>query len=190
MSIINSQAKEMHCKILYFGPEGSGKTSALHLIKSRSEESKVSYFPLPLSPAVEALVISMGKILGFETFFHVYSSPAGPLEEQACLARGSDGIVFVADSLPEAMEKNQKSLSDLQILLKSQEEDIFQIPMALQYNKRDLKEALPVKLLRARLNLYNCRDFESSVLAGRGVMEPLKHVCKSVLAVLKSGERL
>ena len=190
MSIINSQAKEIHCKILYFGPEGAGKTSSLHLIKSQSEESKVFYFPLPLAPTVETLAISMGKILGFETFFHIYTAPNSSMEETACLLRGSDGLVFVADSRPEAMEGNKKALSALQTLMKNQEEDIFKIPLSFQYNKRDLKNALPVKYLRARLNLFNCRDFESSVLLGRGAMEPLKHVCKFVLTVLKSGEVL
>jgi len=188
MSTINNNAKEIHCKIVYYGPEGSGKSSSLKFIKQHSMESKVDSFLIPLNPPIESLVVSVGSILGFKTFFHIYAVPNLSLEEKTYLLRGVDGIVFVANSQKSAVTHNQESLDELHQILQEQKKDIFKIPLVFQYHKRDILDSLPVAILRAQLNKYNCKDFESSIKTKKHLLEPLKYLFKSVLTVLKSGE--
>ena len=188
MPIINNNAKEIHCKIVYYGSSGSGKTSCINFIKKNSEKKKISSFSIPLEPPLEVLVISIGEILGLKTFFHIYVIPDLSLEEKKYLLQGVDGIVFVANSELTAAEKNEQSLNELHKILQTQEVDIFKIPLVFQYNKRDLSETIPIEILRAKLNKYNCKDFESSVTNEQKIMQPLKYLFKAVLTILKSGE--
>ncbi len=188
MSIINNNAKEIHCKVIYYGPLGAGKTSSLKYIQKHSEKNKVSSFSIPLESPVESLVISIGKVLGLETFFHIYSVPDLNLEEKKYLLREVDGIVFVANSEPTAHKSNEQSLKELHKILEDQNVDIFKLPLVFQYNKRDLPETISIENLRTHLNKYNCKDFESSIKTGQKIIEPLKHLFKSILTVLKSGD--
>ena len=127
--------------------------------------------------------------MGFKTFFHVLNLPVSDQEEESRIfLTGADGLVFIADSHPEAEEKNKKSLQYLHKNLEKCSKNIYQIPLALQYNKRDLNPKIPLEKLKAGLNKYNNRDFESSLINGRGLMEPFKYICRSILMVLKSGE--
>ncbi len=188
MPIINNNSKEIHCKIIYYGPLESGKTSSLKFIKKNSVKDKVSSFSISLDPKMEVLVISIGEIFGFKTFFHIYEVPDLNLEEKTYLLRGVDGIIFMANSESKADESNKQSLNELCKILQDQKIDIFKFPLIFQYNKRDLPETIPLEKLRAGLNKYNCRDFESSIKEEQNIMEPLKHLCKSVLTILKAGE--
>ncbi|MGI9548770.1 MAG: gliding-motility protein MglA [Bdellovibrionales bacterium] len=190
MPIINNNAKEIHCKIIYYGPLGSGKNSCLQFIKNHSSKDKVRSFSLPLDMPLEALVIDIGRILGLKTSFHIYSIPQLTLEEKKLLVRGVDGIVFVANSATDFAQKNLQSLQELDGILKEQEVNIFKIPMVFQYHKRDLDAPLSIQDLRTSLNKYNCKDFESSIKQEQNILEPLKHLFKSVITSLKSGETL
>ena len=190
MPFINSESKEIHNKIVYYGPKGSGKSSCLQFIKNESKKATIEYNTITLKKnvKVELLVLSIGKVLGFETFFHIYSLPDPFIEESFYLLRGSDGLVFLSHSQPSLREKNKEALKKLSIFFEEKNIDIFRFPIVLQYNKRDQKSRLPLYKLRADLNLHNNKDFESSVKEGYGVIEPFNHICRSVLTALKSGE--
>ena len=185
MSIINTNAKEIHCKILYYGPERSGKKSSLIYIRDRFQEQKRDFFILPFKKEVYCLVLSIGKIFSFQTFFHIYNLNNESKQDNKNLLKGVDGIVFVASSDPEDRQKNINSFLEMETFLKEKGENLFKRPLVLQYNKNDLKNSKSIKDLRMDLNKYNSRDFESSVLRGQFILEPLKHLCKLTLNHLK-----
>ena len=190
MPVINNCVKEIHFKILYCGPKNSGKRSSLSYIGAHSDSKRV--FSVNLGEAKENrirfLIVNTGIVLGFKVFFHVLTTLNDTIEENHQFLSDVDGLVFVADSSPPAEKKNKKSLQLLHEGLEQHSKDIFRIPLALQYNKRDLNPKIPLKRLRTGLNKYNSRDFESSLIGNFGFMEPFKHVCKGALMVLKSGE--
>lgn len=186
MSIINTNAKEIHCKILYYGPEQSGKKSSLLYVRDHFKEEKRSFFVLSFKKEVYSLVLSLGKIFSFKTFIHIYNLNNESEESNKTLLRGVDGIVFVASSDSKDRKKNIKSFLQLENFYKERDEDLFKFPLVLQYNKKDLENSIPIRELRMDLNKYNNKDFESSVLQGKLVLEPLKYLCKLVLNNLKT----
>ena len=194
MPIINTDAKEIHCKIVYYGPKSAGKSSSLQFLHDRSIKGKLTHIPITLdekeNQPIHLYLLNLGKILGHQFSFQILNVPRNSPEEDFYLLKGADGIVFVADSRIEAEEHNKKDLEELKDMLTEQGRDIFRIPLALQYNKRDLDNVMAPYLMRADLNRYNNRDFESSVSQGSGIMAPFKHICRLALTSLKSGEFL
>ena len=194
MPIINTDAKEIHCKIVYYGPKSAGKSSSLQFLHDRSTKGKLTHIPINFggkeNQSVHLYLLNLGKILGHQFSFQILNAPRNSSEEDFSLLKGADGIVFVADSRVEAEERNKKDLEELKNMLTEQGRDIFRIPLALQYNKRDLDNTMALYLMRADLNRYNNRDFESSVSQGSGIMAPFKHICRLALTGLKSGEFL
>jgi len=195
MSFINYNAKEIHCKIVYYGPSLGGKTTNIQWVyqKTMSKE-KSELFTLPT--AVERtmffdfLPLNIGDIRGFQTRFHLYTVPGQVVYDASrkLILKGLDGVVFVADSQAERMEENIESMKNLKKNLEQQGYDINEIPLVIQYNKRDLPNALPLSELRSTLNRYNAPDFEATANNGSGVFEALKTVSKSIITVLKGGD--
>ena len=194
MPVINTDAREIYCKIIYYGPKNAGKTSSLQFIHSRSAKGKLDHIPIKSGGTrnhpINLYLLNLGKVLSHQFFFQVINTPRNSPEEDFFLLKEVDGIVFVADSQIKAEERNKKDLEELGNILSDQGRDIFRIPLALQYNKRDLEDIMPPHLMRADLNKYNNRDFESSVTKGTGIMAPFKHICRLALINLKSGEVL
>ena len=136
------------------------------------------------------LPLSVGDIRGFQTRFHLYTVPGQVVYDslRRPLIRGLDGVIFVADSQAERMEENIQSLNNLEKNLEMQGYNLKEVPLVVQYNKRDLPNALPLADLRTALNHYNAPDFEATANQGRGVMEAFKTVSKAIITVLKGGE--
>src|SRR5690606_29303405 len=108
------------------------------------------------------LPIEVGEIRGFRTRFHLWSVPGQVVYDASrkMILKGVDGVIFVADSQAERMEENINSLANLEKHLQQQGYDLSTLPFAIQYNKRDLPNALPLNELRSALNKYNAPDFE------------------------------
>ena len=98
--------------------------------------------------------------------------------------KGVDGVIFVADSQVERMEANIKATHNLYENPDSCGYDLTTIPFAVQYNKRDLPNAMAMADLRAKLNPMGMRDFEGVAIEGRGVLETLGAVSKLVVQAL------
>jgi signal recognition particle receptor subunit beta len=195
MSIINYNAKEIHCKIVYYGPSLSGKTTNMQWVYNKSvaqDKSQMVELPTDVERTLffDFLPMGIGEIRGFNTRFHIYTVPGQVVYEASrrMIMKGLDGIIFVADSQLERMEENLQSLKSLQQNLERDGYDIRNIPLVIQYNKRDLPNALPLAELRSSLNLYNSPDFEASAREGKGVFEALNTVSKSIIMTLKGGE--
>ena len=185
MSIINTNSKEIHCKILYYGPDGTGKKSSLLHIKKSFNKSKLNFIQLPFKKEMYALVLSIGEIFSFKTYFHIYNLNNESKKENEVLLRGTDGIVFVASSKTKDRQKNKDSFLEMEELLTNQGKNLFHFPLVLQYNKSDLPQLQPLRQLKMDLNKYNNKDFKSSSLTGSFVLEPLKYLCKLSLSHIK-----
>lgn len=195
MSFINYNAKEIHCKIVYYGPSLGGKTTNLQWVYQQTvgpEKSDLFSLPGDVERTLffDFLPLNVGEIRGFKTRFHLYTVPGQVVYDASrkLILKGLDGVVFVADSQAERMEENLQSMENLKKNLEQQGYDINDIPLVLQYNKRDLPNALGVAELRSALNKYNSPDFEGTASEGKGVFESLRTVSKSIINVLKGGD--
>lgn len=195
MSFINYNAKEIHCKIVYYGPSLGGKTTNLQWVyQQTATPEKSDLFSLPgdveRTLFFDFLPLNVGEIRGFKTRFHLYTVPGQVVYDASrkLILKGLDGVVFVADSQAERMEENLQSMENLKKNLEQQGYDISDIPLVLQYNKRDLPNALSVADMRSALNKYNSADFEGTASEGKGVFESLRTVSKSIINVLKGGD--
>ncbi len=195
MSFINYNAKEIHCKVVYYGPSLGGKTTNLQWVYQKTMDGgKSDLFSIPGDAErtlfFDFLPLNVGEIQGFKTRFHLYTVPGQVVYDASrkLILKGLDGLIFVADSQEERMEENIQALQNLERNLTQQGYDINEVPLVFQYNKRDLPNAVPLSEMRNALNKYNCPDFEGTASEGKGVFESLKSVSKSIINVLKGGE--
>lgn len=197
MSFINYNAKEIHCKVVYYGPSLGGKTTNIQWVYQQTNEDQKSNL-MALNTDIERtlffdfLPLNIGEIRGFKTRFHLYTVPGQVVYDASrkLILKGLDGVIFVADSQIERMEENLESLKNLQINLEQQGYNIKEIPLIMQYNKRDLPNAATLPELRATLNPFNAPEFEATANEGKGVFESLKSASKSIINVLKGGASL
>ena len=194
MSFINYMAREINCKIVYYGPGLCGKTTNLQYIYKRTNpEAKGKMISLATETErtlfFDFLPLSLGEIRGFKTRFHLYTVPGQVFYDASrkLILKGVDGVIFVADSQLERLEANQESLDNLRTNLADHGYSLEKMPYVIQYNKRDLPNALPLEELRQLLNPIGVLDYEASARTGQGVFETLKAVSKLVLTELKRG---
>ena len=197
MAFINYSAREINCKLVYYGPGLCGKTTNLKQIYEKTAPSAKGKM-ISLATETERtlffdfLPLALGEIRGFKTRFHLYTVPGQVFYDASrkLILKGVDGVVFVADSQEERFEANLESLDNLKANLRDQGYDISKIPWVLQYNKRDLPNAVPIEELRRALNPDGkIAEFESAAATGKGVFETLKALAKLVLADLRRGGR-
>jgi signal recognition particle receptor subunit beta len=196
MSFINYSAREINCKIVYYGPGLCGKTTNLQFIYNKTNPNLKGKM---ISLATETdrtlffdfLPLALGEIRGFKTRFHLYTVPGQVFYDASrkLILKGVDGVVFVADSQVERMEANLESVENLRLNLQEQGYDLDRIPYVVQYNKQDLPNAAPVEEMRRLLNPRGVPEFRASATQGFGVFETLKAVAKAVLTDLRRMSR-
>lgn len=193
MVSINYSAREVCCKIVYYGPGLSGKTTNLQYIHSKVPQDTRGKL---ISLATEAdrtlyfdfLPINIGTINDFQAKFQLYTVP-GQVYYNATrklVLRGVDGLVFVADSQPDKMDENIESLANLEENLREYGYDPDTLPLVLQYNKVDLPGVMSIDQMNAQLNTKNRPYFTASATLGQGVFDTLKLIIKLVLEKAKS----
>ncbi len=192
MTFINYANKEINCKIVYYGPGLCGKTTNLQYIYSKTppdarnkmislatETDRTLYF--------DFLPLDLGSIRGFTTRFHLYTVPGQVFYDASrkLILKGVDGVVFVADSQEVRMEANVESIRNLEENLREHGFDLATIPYALQFNKRDLQDVVPVDEMYRMLNFKREPTFEAVATTGVGVLDTLKAVAKQILIELR-----
>lgn len=194
MSFVNYQTKEVNCKIVYYGPGMGGKTTNIQYVyKKTAGDARGDMISLSTENErtlfFDFLPLDLGEIRGFKTRFHLYTVPGQVFYEASrkLILRGVDGIVFVADSQVERMEANIESLKGMEQNLIEQGYDLEQLPIVMQWNKRDLPNVVSIEELETKLNKRNVPSFESIAIDGVGVFDSLKSISKLVLMNLKSG---
>lgn len=192
MSFINYSAREINCKIVYYGPGLCGKTTnLLYIYKKTNPDSKGKMISLATETErtlfFDFLPLSLGSIRGFKVRFHLYTVPGQVFYDASrkLILRGVDGVVFVGDSQVERMEANVESMENLRKNLQEQGFNPDTVPFVVQYNKRDLPNVVPVAELEKALNLRKAPSFEAVAMSGPGVFETLKEVSKQVILELK-----
>jgi signal recognition particle receptor subunit beta len=132
------------------------------------------------------LPVDLGTIRGFKTRFHLYTVPGQVYynASRRLILKGVDGIVFVADSQAERMDANLASMQNLYENLADYGYDPRQLPLVLQYNKRDLASRVPVDELSTQLNPGGMEEYESVATEGEGVFDTLRAVSKQVIKSL------
>lgn len=191
MSMINYASREINCKIVYYGTGLGGKTTNLEYIYSRvNPDTKGKMISLATETErtlfFDFLPIDLGEIRGFKTRFHLYTVPGQVYynASRRLILKGVDGLVFVADSQASRAEANIESMHNLYENLSTYGYDLQTIPFAIQYNKRDMTDILPVEELRAQINPMGVPDFEAIAIEGKGVFETLSTVSKLVVKAL------
>jgi signal recognition particle receptor subunit beta len=191
MALINIATREIHCKIVYYGIGYCGKTTNLqHVFKSINPHARGEM--LSIATATERtlffdfLPLDLGTVHGFRTRFHLYTVPGQIRYERTRLAvlNGADGIVFVTDSQAEKFEENVQSITELEMNMRRLGKDMNTFPLVMQWNKRDLPNALPVPVLERYLNRRRVPTFEAIAANGRGVFATLRCISKRVMAQL------
>ncbi|HEV2113504.1 MAG TPA: GTPase domain-containing protein [Terriglobales bacterium] len=194
MSFINFAAREINCKIVYYGAGLGGKTTNLQYVFDKTtDKSKGKMISLATETDrtlfFDFLPLDLGTVRGFKTRFHLYTVPGQVFYDASrkLILRGVDGVVFVADSQEERMDANVEALENLKDNLKEHGYDFGKIPYVLQLNKRDLPTALPVDTLKKELQKRGEPVLEAVAYQGTGVFETLKEVARQVLVELKKG---
>ena len=191
MSLINYASREINCKIVYYGTGLGGKTTNLEYVYSKvNPHAKGKMISLATETErtlfFDFLPIDLGEVKGFKTRFHLYTVPGQVYynASRKLILKGVDGVIFVADSQTERMEANIEAMHNLYENLESYGYDLTKIPFAMQYNKRDLPNAMSTGNLRSQLNPMGVPDFEGIAIEGQGVFETLGAVSKMVVKAL------
>jgi signal recognition particle receptor subunit beta len=193
MAFTNFDTKEINCKVIYFGPEGSGKTSTLQsILKNTSEEIKTGLFEFNKQQSdkryFEFLPVSLGHVKEFHLKLHLFTLPRPGLYEtvNSVILKGVDGFVFVADSSVDRMVDNMECYNTMKQLLIDEGYNFADMPRVIQYNKRDLSDLIPINILQAELNGQKFPDQESVAIQSLGTMEALQLMAKQVIKKLAS----
>jgi mutual gliding-motility protein MglA len=191
MVLFNYATKEITAKIVYYGPGLCGKTTNLQFVYDSLPSNNKSKM-LSLATKTDRtlffdfLPLDLGKIRGMRTKLQLYTVPGQVYynSTRQLVLKGADGIVFVADSQDFALDANLESLQNLEDNLKRQGIRLREMPLVLQYNKRDLSNTLPSAEIDKDLNKLQSPTFESVATTGLGVEETLKGITQLVLAHL------
>jgi len=194
VTFINFPAREINCKLVYYGPGLGGKTANLQWIYDHTGAAQKGKM---ISLATETdrtlffdfLPIDLGTVRGFKTRLHLSTVPGQVFYEASrkLILKGADGVVFVADSQEERLDANLETLDNLREHLNEHKLDFNTIPYVLQLNKRDLPGILSVEELSKHLRVKGEPVIEAVAITGQGVFETLREVAKLVLAELKKG---
>ncbi len=191
---INFPAREINCKLVYYGPGLGGKTANLQwiydntgaglkgkMISLATETDRTLFF--------DFLPLDLGTVRGFKTRLHLYTVPGQVFYEASrkLILKGADGVVFVADSQEERLDANLETLENLREHLKEHKLEFGTIPYVLQLNKRDLPNVMTQEDLCKNLRVKGEPVVEAVAVEGRGVFETLREVAKLVLARVEEG---
>ncbi len=195
MSLVNYATREITCKIVYYGPGRSGKTTNLHYIYQRVPDARRGNM-VSLATQTDRtlffdfLPLDLGAISGFTTRLQLYTVPGQVYYHttRKLVLQGADGVVFVADSQTRQRDENIESMQDLHANLAEQGVDVRGIPLVIQYNKRDLPPdlILDVPELEDALNFREVPSFAADALHGTGVFETLRGISEFVLKRLSA----
>jgi mutual gliding-motility protein MglA len=188
---INLALREVNCKIVYYGPGRSGKTTNLEMVHAKAPQDSVGEL---VSISTEAdrtlffdfLPLNLGEVAGMTTKFALYTVPGQVYYNRTrkLVLQGSDGVVFVADSNPNMMNENIESLRNLAENLAENGLSLQTMPIVMQWNKRDIGDAVPVEQLERVLNQLRVPSCEAVAVTGAGVFPTLKKVAALVIRKL------
>jgi hypothetical protein len=195
MVLINHAAKEMTAKLVYYGPGLCGKTTNLikifealpdaqkgKMLSLATKQDRTLFFDL--------LPVEVGKVKGLTLRFQLYTVPGQVFynETRKLVLKNTDAVVFVADSQEALMDSNRESFANLLENLRFNDLDPKQVPILIQYNKRDIPGVPPIEKIRKTIGLEAYPFTEAAALQGQGVMETFAAITKLIIRKLKGKE--
>ncbi len=193
---INFARKEINCKIVFYGPGMSGKTTNLEIIHKKTPGENKGDLTCIATEGDRTLFfdfmpLNLGNIMGMNTKFQLYTVPGQVYynSTRKLVLRGADGVIFIADSAPDKMDENLESIRNLEENLREYGRDINDIPLVIQYNKRDLPNAVEMSQLEEKLNPRKGPAFEAVATTGEGVFTTLKALAGLVIENLNRTTR-
>ncbi len=191
---INFAQKQVTAKIVYYGPGMSGKTTNLEVIHQRAPEPNKGDLTSISTDGDRTLFfdfmpLDLGTVAGMRTCFQIYTVPGQVYynSTRKLVLQGVDGVVFIADSGANAVQENLESLRNLEENLNEYGKSLATLPHVIQYNKRDLPDALPLEQLNQMLNAHNAPNYEAIASTGQGVFPTLKALAARVLESIHTG---
>ncbi len=188
MANLNYNLKELNLKIVYYGTGLCGKTTNLRSIYAafpQERKGKMMSLATELDQTLffDLLPLDMGSVKGWKLRFHLFTVPGQVYYNvsRKLVLRGVDGLVFVVDSQEERLEENIESFNNLKDNLQSYGLSIKDIPMVMQYNKRDLPNIMPISDLQLYINQDGYTYFEAVAIRGIGVFDTLKSICQKTI---------
>ena len=181
--------KELQVKIVYYGPGLGGKTTNLELVHQRTRPERRGKLISLMTESertlfFDLLPMDLGTFRGYRVRLHLCTVPGQIAhgDTRRLVLRHVDGVVLVADSQADRLEANVEAARGLEVNLRHQGLDPDTVPLVVQYNKRDLPNALPIPVLRSCLGLREDLDeVEASARFGTGVFETLRLVTERCL---------
>jgi hypothetical protein len=192
MAKVSSRDAQVNARIVYWGVEGAGKTANLHAAYAKlrpDHRGELRSLPTRLDPSVsyEVLPIGLGEIAGVRTLIELVAVP-GPAEQAPTrkqLLDQVDGLVLVVDSQPERVDANIASFEELRRALRAYGRQIEDLPLVVQYNKRDLADPFALEDLHRKLDVKGAVVFEAIATDGTGVLQTLSTISKRVIRTLR-----
>jgi signal recognition particle receptor subunit beta len=193
---VNFARKEVNCKIVYYGPGLSGKTTNIEVIYEKAPKDNRGELTSIATEGDRTLFfdfmpLELGNVAGMNTKFQLYTVPGQVYynSTRKLVLQGADGIVFVADSQVNKLDENLESLQNLEENLREYGMDIATMPIVLQYNKRDLPNIMSVEFMNEKLNKWSHAYHEATAFQGIGVFQTLKTLAGMVLDSINKGKQ-
>jgi signal recognition particle receptor subunit beta len=187
MALVDVAAREIHAKIVYYGPTLGGKTTNLQFVFDHTSAATKGDFKSIATETQRTLFfdfmpLDLGNVHGFSVRFNLYTVAGQSLYEgtRVAVLKGADGVIFVADAQRDRLDENIQSLAELERTLSAQQGETRSFPVILQYNKMDLPRAMPASELDYHLNTNHRPRFAASALNGQGVFRTLQTACRLV----------
>lgn len=185
MPFVHYANREVIFKIVYYGPALSGKTTnleKLHHLLPHQESRQFLTVPTANERTLFFDFLSTEESIerNFKVRFHTYTVPGQVIYKEArkVVLRGVDGIVMVYDSQSAAQTANKTALEELVAFLSQQGFDPYNLPIHIQYNKRDLPDILPLPIIDAELNPWKAPFTEAVAIEGKGVLETFHSIAR------------
>jgi len=192
MAEVNPDTGAVNARILYWGPEGSGKSTNLRVIHAKlrpDRRGELREVGTPLDPTVsyEVLPIELGDMGGVRTRIQVFAVPGDPTQAptRKQLLDRVDGIVFVADAQRDRLDQNVASFEELRSSLAAYGRPLEEVPVVVQYNKCDLSDPYTLEELHRKLGTTGSAAFEATAPQGTAVLPTLTTISKRVVRSLR-----
>jgi signal recognition particle receptor subunit beta len=192
MAVIDIKARQINCKIVYYGTGFGGKTTNLrHIHKKTNPKQRGDLLSLQTESErtlfFDFFPMQAGTLMGMELRFSFYTVPGQSFYNltRKTILKDVDGIVFVSDSDPDRQDANIDSYLNLAENLAEIKIEIATFPHVIQYNKRDLPNVMPIELMKKELNTYGVPDHEAIAASGQGVFDTLRQVSKLTIDRVK-----